>query len=132
MHTLHFAAHKPIHHNICQSSCRVNRIINKYPPVNDHGAVISPVASKYLALSLPHTHSRSHRFPIHHTALSEAASLTIRPDITGWTSLYSVCVSETEIPLILLSTSRWQFKATPSHLWIAVSSHRWTECTGHH
>lgn len=38
-YTLLITAYEPIHHNICQCSCRVNSIINKYPPVR---AVISP------------------------------------------------------------------------------------------
>lgn len=60
-YTLHFTVYKPIHHNICQSSCRVNRIIYyKYLPVNDHRAVIShccfPVPC---SLSASHTYTQS-------------------------------------------------------------------------
>lgn len=79
-YTLRITVYKPIHHNICQCSCRVNRIINKYPPVNDYRAVINPRGSPtprslYLCLSHTHTHTHSHQFLIHHTALSESSQL---------------------------------------------------------
>lgn len=59
-YTLHFTIYEPIHHNICQCSCRVNRIINKYPPVNDHRAVISPHSSPApRSISASHTHTHT-------------------------------------------------------------------------
>lgn len=57
-YTLHFTIYKLIHHNICQCSCRLNRIINKYIPVNDHRAVISRSGFPgHCSISASHTHT---------------------------------------------------------------------------